>query len=398
MAWTRKLPSGKYQAMYRDAYGKIRSAGAYPRENQALGKAAAAEDDARVNPKSPEARTMTWAQWEPRWMARRSVAPQSLKADKSKIEHHVRPRWGDVLLADITAGEIQEWVISLREVGGVRTTKLYEAGRPLSASTVTKCYRLLSSSMKAAVTAGILDKSPCFDIKIPKDGVSPERYLSDDEQDAIVAELEGLDVTLVRLAFGTGLRLGEILGLHWESVDLANKSVNVRHAYDPEGASMKAPKSYAIRAVPLSDEVCELLEELRDESGTGMQCPIRHIGSTKCRSALVFAQASGKPIDAHNFRHRRWERACRRATLPDGKGRDVPIGHVRFHDTRHSYASTLIRAGIHLAEVCKLMGHSSIVVTMRYAHLGNSQWGAVTEVLNGRAAVRAAKPELRAVR
>ncbi|OZE35675.1 MULTISPECIES: site-specific integrase [unclassified Rhodococcus (in: high G+C Gram-positive bacteria)] len=398
MAWTRRLSSGKFQGLYRDAYGKERSAGTFPRERQALSKAAAAEEDARINPRSPEARTITWAQWEPRWLARRSVAPQSLKADMSKIEHHVRPKWGDVPLADITQGDIQEWVNELRRSGGVRTTSRYEAGRPLSASTVTKCYRLLSSSMRAAVTAKVLDKSPCFDVKISKDGVSPERYLTDDEQDAICAELDGQDLVLVRLAFGTGLRLGEIIGLHWESIDLDGKTLHVRHAYDPEDRSMKAPKSYAMRAVPIPDEVVALLEEHRTDSTPALQCPIVHNGSTKCRTGLVFTQADGKPIDGHNFRHRRWERACRRAAVRDSQGRDIPVGHARVHDTRHTYASTLIRAGIHLAQVCTLMGHSSIVVTMRYSHLGNSQWGAVAEALNRRTAGRTAKPELRVVK
>ncbi|NIL77681.1 tyrosine-type recombinase/integrase [Rhodococcus sp. B10] len=396
MAWTRKLPSGKYQGMYRDAHGKVRSAGSYPREKQALGKATAAEQDARLNPKDPAAQSMTWAQWEPLWLERRSVAPQTLTGDMSKIENHVRPRWGDVPLSKIEHDDVQLWVTQLGRTGGVRTAGSFTAGGPLSASTVEKIYRVLSASMKAAELAKLIDRTPCRGVKIVQDGNSPERYLTEAEQDAITDELVGQDRLLAKFGFATGMRMGEMQGVHWESIDLEAKSVTVRHAYDPKGRSMKAPKSYQLRSIPLTDEVVEMLRDRLDEHGPGLCCPVRHNRVTKCRSGLVFAQgADRKAIDADNFRHRSWARACSRAAVKDSQGRWNPVGHVRVHDMRHTFASTLVRAGIPLAEVCTLMGHSSITVTQRYAHLGRSQWGVVANVLNRRAAPRAAKPNLK---
>lgn len=397
MAWTRTLPSGKFQGMYRDAHGKVRSAGAFPREKQALGKATAAEQDARVNPKSAEAQGMTWAQWEPMWMDRRSVAPQTLKGDMSKIENHVRPRWGDVPLTQIEFDDVQLWVTRLGKTGGVRTAGSFEAGGPLSPSTVEKIYRLLSTSMKAAALAKIIDRNPCIGIRIVQDGTSPERYLSEAEQDAITLELIGQDRLLAKFGFATGLRMGEMQGLHWESIDLEGKSVTVRHAYDPGDCSMKAPKSYTVRSIPLTDEIVKLLRKRLDERGPGMQCPVKHSRVAKCRTGLVFTQGEGNPINAHNFRHRSWARACTRAAVEDAQGRWNPVGHVRIHDMRHTFASVLVRAGIPLAEVCTLMGHSSIMVTQRYAHLGRSQWGAVANVLNRKPVTAKRRPALRVV-
>lgn len=396
MAWTRPLPSGKFQGMYRDAHGKVRSAGTYSREKQALGEATAAEKNARLNSKNPEAQAMTWAQWEPLWRERRTVAPQTLAGDKSKIDNHVRPRWGDVPLSKIEFDDVQLWVTQLGKTGGVRNAGSFTTGGPLSSSTVEKIYRLLSSSMKAAMQANLIDKNPCTGIKIVQDGNSPERYLTDTEQDSITLELLGQERLLAKFGFATGMRMGEMQGLHWESIDLDGQSVTVRHAYDPADRSMKAPKSYAVRSIPLSDEITTLLRAKLDKAGPGLQCPVKHNRVTKCRTGLVFTQGEGNPIDAHNFRHRSWARACTRAAVKDSQGRWNPVGHVRIHDMRHTFASVLVRAGIPLAEVCTLMGHSSIMVTQRYAHLGRSQWGAVANVLNRRP--EKVRPSLRVVR
>lgn len=73
--------------------------------------------------------------------------------------------------------------------------------------------------MKAAHPARRIDLNPCKGITLPKPGPMPERYLDDEEVAAIEASLDAFDLAVVELLLGTGMHLGEAIGLHWESVN-----------------------------------------------------------------------------------------------------------------------------------------------------------------------------------
>ena len=229
MASVRKLESGKWQGRYRDASGKWRSAGVWPREKQALAKAQAAEDKERANPTDVESQKITWGEWEPRWESARRVAESTKGRDRGRLEKHVRPKWAHVKLKDITTHGVQVWLRELEDGG-------------LAPSTVIKCYHLLSSSLKAAVAARMIDKSPCVGVVLPKSGSPLERYLTDEEVRDITYHMSTRDTFAVHLFLGTGVRLGEGLGLHWESVDLAHNTVAISRSWDPVGQQIKSTK------------------------------------------------------------------------------------------------------------------------------------------------------------
>src|SRR5699024_1648649 len=140
------------------------------------------------------------------------VAESTAQNDESRIVRYVRPRWGDVRLVDITQHDVQAWV----------------AGLPGEPSTVRAIHNLLSNSLKAAVAARILPSSPCVGVVLPRGSGVVERYLSDAELATIRWGLPEHDQLTINLLVGTGLRLGEALGLHWDHVDLLRKTVTVR--------------------------------------------------------------------------------------------------------------------------------------------------------------------------
>jgi site-specific recombinase XerD len=76
------------------------------------------------------------------------------------------------------------------------------------------------------------------------------------------------------------------------------------------------------------------------------------------RGKLVFCRADGKPLTLWQLHERLWA-ACRRAGLRE----------IRWHDCRHTFASQLVMAGVPLRQVQDWLGHSTIAMTMRYAHL-----------------------------
>ncbi|GGG04511.1 site-specific integrase [Rhodococcoides trifolii] len=384
MAWARKLPSGKWQACYRDSAGGVRTAGTYPRQNQAKNEAAAAEKAERDLPTPAEAARLTWGDWRPRWEASRMIAASTARADARRLDIHLQPYWGKRVLRSITSEDVQQWV---KVMAGTTTAR----GQRMAPATVTLCYRLFSNSMKAAVKARVLAATPCQQIALPEAGPAPDRYLEDDEEVAIFEHLDARDRFAAELLVGTGMRLGEGFGTHWESVDLVRRTVLVNRSFDDGGGIMKAPKSYAQRVVPISMRLAELLREELGERGPGRPAPIDYGDALRARTGLVLPGRDGMPMDSHAFR-KRFHRAVGWASTGPDDAR-LPVGHVRVHDLRHTYASRLVRAGVPLLQVKELLGHSSITVTERYAHLAQSQWDGVRAVLDGpgRAAGRAAE-------
>lgn len=366
MGWAERIPSGKYRAVYRDAAGRKRSAGTFLRESDARREAGNAEVNERNTPTVAETRKITWGEFEEQWHAGRVVEPGTRKTDEPKLNKHLRPRWSTVELRAITSEDVQRWVADLSKSG-------------LSPSTVQKCYHLLSSSMGAAVKARIITVSPCKKITLPRSGPTPERYLDDCEYKAIRAPMFELDQLLMDTLIGTGMRLGEALGLHWESIDFDRKTITVEWAWDREIRRIKAPKDSQRRTIPIGVNLATALKSRLDDDGFGNPAPVEYADRRKVRTGLVFHHIEGKPMDGDNFRHR-FEAAVNIAYVGKGKGRRK-VGHVRLHDLRHTYASRLVRAGVPIQEVSKLLGHATITTTMRYAHLAETQWDGIRKLL-----------------
>ena len=137
---------------------------------------------------------------------------------------------------------------------------------------------------------------------------------------------------LVMLAMNTGLRRGELFGLTWDDVNLPGKMLTVR---------AETAKSRKARHVPLNAEAMEVLKRVKKHSdGAG----------------LVFANDKG---DRFGSIKKSW------AGLLESAG----VDDFRFHDLRHDFASKLVMAGVDLYTVKELLGHASIEMTQRYAHL-----------------------------
>lgn len=369
MGSARQLPSGRWQARYIDSQGRDRSAGTWPNQRQALGKAQAAEDADRVSPTSAEAARMTWGEWEPRWQAGRRVAAGTLERDKGRLTKHVRPKWKDVKLSAITGHAVQVWMRELEVESG------------LSPASVARCFHLLSSSLRAAEAARLIPANPCKGVKLPKSGSSIDRYLTRDEVRELLAVLDERDRLVVELLVGAGLRLGEALGLHWESVNLTHRTIRVERSWDPVGGSMKPPKSWQQRTVPISRHLAELLDAELRAHGPGAPAAVRYDRKVEARSGLVLRPRRGTgALDAKHLRMR-WEAAFPLASEARRREGLPKVDPARLHDLRHTYASWLVQDGVSIYALKELLGHQSVITTQRYSHLAATQWDAVRAAL-----------------
>ncbi len=170
------------------------------------------------------------------------------------------------------------------------------------------------------------------------------RYLSEDERKALLdacrkSEYRPLYL-IVMLALTTGMRRGELLGLHWQDVDL-----------DRRVAVLHNTKNGDRRSVPIVPEVATLLRE--------------HGRVRRLDSDFVFASGGADPVwfDKH------WYRALKEAKIED----------FRFHDLRHTAASYLAMSGATVPELAAVLGHRTLAMVKRYAHLSDQHVGDVIE-------------------
>lgn len=355
MAWTEKLRSGKYRALYRDAKGKRRSAGTFSHKAAALRAANSAEVDVRKRTsRDPDAWRQTWGTWSTTWLAARDVAPSTAKADDVRKRKHLDPRWSDVPIGSITRHDVKAWIADLRAQG-------------VSPETVKRIVHLFSASLTAALDAEVIDTNPAARLKLAGGAKALDRYLTHEEYAKVRAQLPTTGDQLVAdLLVYTGMRWGEMAGLHWNRVNVLHGQIRVVETWDEIAGRMKAyPKGKQVRTVPLTEELAAELGKPGGREG----CGVEHEAAT-CRSSLVVTTETGRPVRNSNWSVI-WRDAVARAD----------VGHVRIHDLRHTYASWLLQSGVPLAEVGRLLGHQSTQTTARYAHLAETPWGDVRAAL-----------------
>lgn len=245
----------------------------------------------------------------------------------------------------------------LRDIGAADIRKYIDRRRAEGAkpATVNKEVGLLSAAINYA------RKEWDWDIPNPAAGRrlrEPEgrlRWLTRAEAEALIraAEAEPKAPHLpdfIRMALNTGCRRGELLGLEWRRVDLQRGLLYLEGNHTKSGRRRYVPLNQGARAA--------LLNRLRFRA---KHCP---------KSQWVFARWKGKRIHSVKTAFRS---ACKAAG----------IENFRVHDLRHTCAAWLVSAGVALPEVRDLLGHSTVTMTERYAHLAPENVRAAVQRLDG---------------
>lgn len=224
-------------------------------------------------------------------------------------------------------------------------------------ATVNRYLATLSHMFTMAVKEWrLVDRNPVRDISKKKEARGRVRFLSDLERDTLLAECAKSEWPalhlLVMLAISTGARRGELINLKWDNINLRFREAGV----DPRTGEKHNAQGQAIvhdtkngdsRALPLVGRVLDAMREMRLQ------------GSAK--SEWVFPQPSGVPGPYENF-DGVWYAALTASKIED----------FRFHDLRHTCASYLASEGVSLLEIADTLGHRTLSMVKRYAHLGQS--------------------------
>lgn len=211
------------------------------------------------------------------------------------------------------------------------------------------------------VEGGVISANPVGQIALARVPSTAPRFLLPDDIDAICEAIEKRRsdphvrkdngiwlVPIVRANAYLGLRAGEVVNLRWEDVDLRRRRLRVANS---ETFLTKSGKE---RLLPLCTAVVDILRELPR------------------RSVFVFPNSSGTQLH-RQYLSRAFKQAARAAGLPN----------AHFHATRHTAASWLMMQGASIEAVRQYLGHSSVTVTERYAHLSEQAYARqITEALN----------------
>lgn len=279
----------------------------------------------------PSAGKVTVQEWCEQWRLQRPHRATTVEQIERNFRTHVYPVLGRRELRALRTSDLQSWV-----------TATAQRSAP---STVALVYQQFAAALKAAEHDRIIGRSPAARVTLPKriraEIAPPTVAEVEAVADAMFPRYRGV----VALAAGTGLRLGEVLGLQADRVDFLRRTVRVDQQLCRSG-ELGPPKTAAsVRTVPVADVV---LEELA-----------RHVEQFPGEDGFIFTSGTGAPVTTGSFGGC-WRKARATAGVPE----------LRFHDLRHFYASALISAGCSVKAVQKALGHASATETLNtYAHL-----------------------------
>jgi integrase len=268
--------------------------------------------------------------------------PSERASKRSILDHHLLPTFGPQKLSAITTEEIDHFKESLHKNGTGRKR-------------INNILIVLGKVLRFAHERGVLSTVPPIKLlKLPPqkfDFFTFEEFESLVSASASEPEWQALILT----AGEAGLRLGELLALHWSDIDWrANKLTVMRSDWRGQ---VGAPKSGSARVVPLTQRLAAALKAHRHQ-----------------RSELVFPRADGAARSNTNMRAGLKRQAKRAGLRVTG-----------WHVLRHTFCSHLAMHGTVPGAIQKLAGHASISVTEKYMHLARAALVTAIGLLDWRA-------------
>jgi integrase len=247
------------------------------------------------------------------------------------LRKNVLPALGARRLNEVTPADVQ----------GYTDARLAAGARP---STVRNELMVLSGIFREAIRAGQVSSNPVTSSRKPRVENQMFRYLSQEEEDRLLAAAPAPLRDQVEFAILTGLREGEQTAL--VRGDIQERGIVVRHT-----------KSRRDRVVPTCDRLRKVIKRIPVDMS----------------SPYVFTSPRGEG----GGRYDRFNNTLWRETVKLSK-----IAPIRWHDLRHTFCSRLAQAGVPLQAIAELAGHSSVAVTMRYAHLAPGNLTAAVSVFD----------------
>ena len=259
-------------------------------------------------------------------------------------------------------------------------------------STIELTKITLHALFKGAVENEYISKNPADSLKIKEDNNNEdkERRVLTREEQKIFKEYASktLYKNAYYLVLETGLRCGELGGLQWQDIDFENKCMYIKRTLLQDskkgGFYLGEPKTKGSkRKIPLTNEAINIL---KDQESLQKKLKLKSKHWSKEWSSLVFTTINGNPVGYSTFRNLiirivnniNFDRKC----SSDNNDYDE-FEHCYMHSLRHTFATRCIENGVQPKTLQKILGHSSINITMDlYVHVTDEQMFSEIEKMN----------------
>lgn len=264
---------------------------------------------------------------------------------KSVIKNYIIPNFGHIKMRD------------LKKSDGIKLIGMMEE-KDKSPSTINKVLVILKCITKFAIENEYLDISPFITIKPLKVDARKYQYWTTDEAKEFLIKAKYHPLfNLFKFALNTGLRRGEICGLLWENVKINEGNVELHFNQQLlPGRVRDLVKGHSSRFVPLTSGAIAILDEI----------------GRKGDKDYIFTLPNGKSVEP-NYLSVEFKSAQKRLSIKKV---------IKFHATRHSFASLLTARGINIQKVQHLLGHKDSKVTERYSHLSQSELRSTVQIVD----------------
>ena len=263
------------------------------------------------------------------------------------MNRHILPILGNVQLQQLTAQRVQT----------LYARKLDEGK---SAKTIHHIHGVLHKALAQAVRWRLVSRNVCDDVELPRLTRYEHQTLTAGQAQTLLEGARGHRFeVLLALALTTGMRQGELLGLHWQDMNFDNGTLQVRRSVSRVrglGYQEFEPKTTRSRRMLLVPQfVLEMLKEHRIHQEAIKQAA----GTAWHEHDLVFCNMYGSFLRPDRVR-KQFQKLLADAGLP----------HMRFHDLRHSAATIFMSWGVPAKVVQEILGHANISMTLGiYSHV-----------------------------
>jgi integrase len=330
-----KTKQGTYQVRWRDQNGRLCSknfrrkqeADVWNDQMKALKRAGERTDQEILKPQTHA--EITFEAFSTLWLetyAKAHKTASSVMQDEAIIRLHFLPRWSQTDIENISRFDVTHLQAELKEM-------LADA----------KDWQLLKTNV-------------CEGLKPIRSQKAEITFWTKDEKVRFLNHCRSRHPRLyevVTLAVSTGMRRGEIAGLKRDCLDFEKRQLLIKRSYDCHMRRVNEhTKGKKSRRVPMTKEVFDILKNYR------LLAPDQLVYGPSIESLIL-----------KNFK-----KVCKEAQ----------VSRIRFHDLRHTFASHLAMSGLPMFDLSKLLGHSTVAMTEKYAHLCPDHLQRVTEMIEER--------------
>jgi integrase len=346
LANIQKRPNGKWRARYRDLDGK-EHARHFDRKLDAqrwLDEVTASVVTGLYV--DPRAGKISFEKYATKWEGEQIAGEAGTRITDNALRVHLIPALGSYAMASLRRSHIQALFKKLSE--------------QLGPGSVRNVYDVLVRVMTAAVEDKVIAVTPCKRITLPSMPDEEFTPLTVAQVEAMLGAMPPYIRTAIVVLAGSGLRIGELLGLRLSDVDFKSGTIRVERQRLQSGLIGPPKTGKSRRTVPVGEVVTDAL--------------LTHLAARPSKEWL-FTMEEGEPL---NYRRWKTEWNCARKALQAAEDKaahcegrkPVELPHMVTHDLRHFYASALIAGGASVKQVQLVLGHASAVITLRiYAHL-----------------------------